>query len=150
MADLNKLVAEQASVMGVGAVSVVPEDDGYASTDGKAIFVNPSFMSRIESSAGEAGLRFVLAHELGHIHQGMAGGHSGELDADKFGARSVAAMGYDFHSISQVMKHLPNETTKTHPGAGTREASARAAYEGHRSTELAAEAPARRAVPVER
>src|SRR5687767_13640813 len=100
MADLQKLVSEQASVMGVGGVPVVEDpDDNAASTDGKSIYFNSSFMSKIESSAGEGGLRFVLAHELGHIADGMGGGHGAELSADQFGARSVAAMGYDSKAV---------------------------------------------------
>ena len=57
MADLNKIVSEQARIMGIGSVPVVEEDTGNASTDGRAVFVNPSFMSKIESSGGEGGLR---------------------------------------------------------------------------------------------
>ena len=63
MANLDDLVSEQARLMGIGAVPVVAENDGYASTDGQAIYVNPSFISSVESSSGEGGVRFVLGHE---------------------------------------------------------------------------------------
>ena len=128
MTDYNKLAKEQARVMGMSAVSVIEEDVGNASTDGSKIYVNPSFMSKVESSAGEGGVRFILGHELGHIANGMSGGHAAELDADEFGARSVAAMNYDTKVITSVMKHLGASESKTHPGSGTRESRALAAF----------------------
>lgn len=133
MANLDDLVSEQARLMGIGAVPVVAENDGYASTDGQAIYVNPSFISSVESSSGEGGVRFVLGHELGHIAAGMGGGHGAELDADQFAARSVAAAGFDEKAISGVMSILPGDSSETHPGAGTREGVALKAFDHERA-----------------
>lgn len=132
MADLNKIVSEQANIMGIRSVPLVEEETGNASTDGKAVFVNPQFMSKIESSGGEGGVRFVIAHELGHIAAGMGGGPQAELDADQLAARSVAAAGVNRSSIQAVMTHLPDESTDSHPGAGAREAVALQAYQQER------------------
>ncbi len=129
MADLNKIVSEQAKIMNIRAVPVVEEDTGNASTDGKAVYVNPQFMSKIENSAGEGGVRFVLSHELGHIAAGMGGGQQAELDADQMAARSVAAAGVKRSSIQAVMTHLPKESSESHPGAGAREDVALQAFQ---------------------
>jgi hypothetical protein len=134
MATIGNLAAEQANLMGTGAVPVVHEDDGYASTDGQAIYVNPSFISSVESAAGEGGVRFVIAHELGHIAQGMGGGHSAELEADQFAARSLAAAGFEQEAISGVMSILPSDTSETHPGSATREGVALKAFNSERAT----------------
>ena len=128
MPSYSQLVDEQAAVMGVTGVPVVEENFGNASTDGSAIFINRDFFSKVESAAGEGGVRFVLAHELGHIHQGMCGGHEGELSCDEFGARSVAAKGFGSQVIHNVMGALNAESTATHPGAGSRAKRALAAH----------------------
>lgn len=133
MADYNKIISEQAKHMGLSsAVPVIEEDNGFASTDGKAVYVNPGFMSKVESSAGEGGVRFVIGHELGHIAAGMGGGHGAELDADQFAARSVAAAGFDRKAIEGVMTHLPSDSSDTHPGSSTREAVAMKAFNTER------------------
>ncbi len=128
MTDISQLLREQAQAMGMSAVPLVPEGDGMASTDGNAVFYNPSFMSDIESTAGEAGLRFILAHELGHIHNGMTGGHRGELEADAFAARSLATLGYGTDSIDGVAAHLNTSATATHPSAAVRASAAKSAH----------------------
>lgn len=128
MTDYSKLAKEQARVMGMSPVHVVEEDSGNASTDGSKIYVNPSFMSKVESSAGEGGVRFILGHELGHIHHGMSGGHAAELEADQFGARSVAALNFDSKAITGVMTHLGSTESSTHPASGTRETRALEAF----------------------
>lgn len=130
MSSYSSLVSEQARTMGVGSVPVVEEDFGYASTDGKAIYVNPGFMSRIHSSAGEAGVRFILGHELGHIHHGMHKcGHGAELEADEFGARSIAGMqGGTEDAICGVMSELNGSATETHPASSSREQVALRAF----------------------
>lgn len=133
MADLNKIVSEQARILNIRPVPVIEEDTGNASTDGRSVFVNPQFMSKIESSGGEGGLRFVLSHELGHIAAGMGGGPQAELDADQLAARSVAAAGFGQHAIQGVMTHLPGESSETHPGASAREAVALQAYKTERT-----------------
>lgn len=133
MASLSKIASEQASIMGIGSVPIQNESDGYASTDGENIYVNPSFLANVEASAGEGGVRFVIAHELGHIAHGMGGGHQAELDADQFAARSVAAAGFDAEAISGVMSILPGEASDSHPGAGTREGVALKAFENERT-----------------
>ena len=76
--DLQRLVDEQARVMGVQSMPVKTENKGSAATDRVNIFVNPSFASSVMSSAGSNGMRFVLAHELAHARAGCPGGHSGE------------------------------------------------------------------------
>lgn len=132
MADLNKLVSEQAKIMGIRAAPVVEEDTGNASTDGQSVFVNPQFMSKIENSSGEGGVRFVLAHELSHIAAGMGGGPQAELDADQMAARSVAAAGVNRSAIQSVMTHLPSESSDSHPGSGARETVALQAFQQER------------------
>jgi len=128
MADMTQLANEQAQMMGLSPVPVIAEAGGNASTDGSHIFYDPNFMSGIESSAGEAGLRFVLAHELGHIYNGMAGGHEGELSADAFAARSLAKMGLGTEGIDGVAAHLNSSATSTHPASTQRAAHAKTAY----------------------
>ncbi len=138
MTDYNRLAKEQARVMGMAPVPVVEESHGNASTDGGKIYVNPSFMSKIETDAGEGGVRFILGHELGHIHHGMSPGHAAELDADDFGARSVAAMNYDTRVIAGVMKHLGSSASATHPASSARETRA---LEAHRRVTGSGEKP---------
>ena len=115
--------------MGVGALPIVAETHGAASTDGKTVFYNPSFIAEVKGSGGEGAVRFILAHELGHAHNGMCGGHAGELLADEFAARSLAATGIDPEAIMGVAGHLNQSSTKTHPAASTRAAASKAAYE---------------------
>ena len=138
MASYSQLVSEQAQAMGVTAVPVVEEADGNASTDGKSIFINAGFMSGIERAAGEGGVRFILAHELSHVHNGMCGGHEGELFCDEFGARSIAAMGYGEKVIHSVMSELNAEATETHPAASTRAGRATKAHSAARSADMTA------------
>ena len=97
---------------------------GNAATDGHAIYVNPKFMSKVASAGGEGAVRFVLAHELGHIEGGMVGGPDAELEADQFGARSLAMNGFEEKAIIGVMSHLNPSPTATHPAASSRERKA--------------------------
>jgi predicted Zn-dependent protease len=128
--------------MDMNAVSIVENDEPYASTDGHSIYVNPQFMSKIDSSAGEGGVRFVLAHELGHVHNGMCGGHDGELFCDEFGARSIAAMGYDEKVIHSVMAELSSDATDTHPASSTRATRASQAHAAALKSSAEVTAPA--------
>lgn len=126
MADYGRIVDEQASLMKAHTMPVsVGADVENAETDGHSIYVNPSFMSQVESSAGEDGVRFVLSHELGHAYNGMAlGGQSGEFAADSFATRSVALAGGSFESIGAVFGMLGSSDTETHPGSGRRATAA--------------------------
>jgi predicted Zn-dependent protease len=129
MSKYSRLVVEQADAMDMNAVSIVENDEPYASTDGHSIFVNPQFMSKIDSNAGEGGVRFVIAHELGHIHQGMTAGPASELQCDEFAARSIAATGQDESVIPAVMRELNSEATESHPGSSERQERAMEAHE---------------------
>jgi hypothetical protein len=124
----DTMLEEQAKAMGVSAVPVEEEEGGKGSTDGDTIYVNREFFSDIEDRAGEGGVRFILAHELGHIEHGMAGGPEAELECDEFGARSIAATGFGAGAIRNVMGALNQTATETHPGAAERTQRALSAY----------------------
>jgi len=121
--------------MRVAPMPVTLEADGNAATDGQKIYVNPQWMAGVEASAGEGGVRFVMAHELGHANQGMGGGHAAELNADRFAARSIARQGYDFDVVQQTMSRLNQTSTKTHPGAGQRLTNAKKEYHSEQKIE---------------
>ncbi len=116
----QKLLNDQAAAMDVRSLNVTEEDGGNASTDGKQIYLDPTFMQSVRGTAGEGGVRFVLAHELGHTVQGMRGGHAAEIDADRFAARSLARLGIDFGAVSGVMGLLGGADSKTHPSGSKR------------------------------
>src|SRR5262249_20892669 len=65
-----------------------------AETDGSTLFYNEEFMSSLAVSAGEDGVRFVVAHELGHQLHGMGNsGHEAEYMADEYAAQHLAQIG---------------------------------------------------------
>lgn len=124
----QKLVDEQAAVMGVQPLPVVTENEGSAATDMSHLFINPSFASELHQSSGEAGLRFVVAHELGHARGGAGGGHEGELSADRWAAHSLVHAGLGPEAIDGVMAKLDSTPTESHPGPAQRQSHARAAW----------------------
>lgn len=130
----QRLVSEQAASMGMSPLPVVMEETGNASTDGQNIFLNLQWMTELESTAGEGGVRFVLAHELGHVADGMGGGHSAELSADAFAARSLARSGHDAGAIDAVGTKLNDTASATHPAASQRVSSARSTHSHERET----------------
>lgn len=136
MADISKLINETAAHMGATPMNAESADVNCAETDGHTLFYNTSFMSQIESVGGEDGLRFVVAHELGHQVGGMDnGGHAGEFMADEFATRCLVEMGADFESISGVfgMLHGMNpHGSETHPAAGSRSMRAQTVFENER------------------
>ena len=127
--DLQRLVDEQARVMGVQSMPVKTENKGSAATDRVNIFVNPSFASSVMSSAGSNGMRFVLAHELAHARAGCPGGHSGELAADRWATRSLVRAGIDMEPVDKVMAMLHGPATKSHPGSTERAENARSEWQ---------------------
>lgn len=130
MSTMQALADEQARSMGVASLPVQSQSDGNAATDGKAIFFNANFMQTVRSSAGDGGVRFVLAHEIGHARTGMGGGHKGELTADRWAARSVARLGFGWEAVSGVMRLLDPAASSTHPGRSTRACHAYAEWQG--------------------
>lgn len=123
--NYQALVSEQAAMLSVPALPVVTDERDSASTDGARIFLGPQFMHNVFAAGGEGGVRFVLAHELGHTAIGMGlGGPTAELEADRIAARSVAALGFDLDAIAGVMSLLPSQQSESHPGSGQRMASA--------------------------
>ncbi|MCC6994149.1 MAG: hypothetical protein IT370_05925 [Deltaproteobacteria bacterium] len=132
--DYQKMVDEQAAVMGVMPCPVKLDDKGSAATDRKSIFINPSFASKVAATAGVNGIRFVLAHELGHARGGADGGHSGEFAADQWATQSLVRAGIGAEPIEGVMSMLPASDSKSHPGANAR--ADRAVKEWHSMTGL--------------
>jgi len=135
-ADITSLISETAGQMGAVPMAASAEDVNCAETDGQTLFYNSSFMSQIESVGGEDGVRFVVAHEMGHQLGGMDnGGHEGEFMADEYATRCLVQMGADFESISGVfgMLHSMNPTgSETHPAAGSRLHRAEQIFHGER------------------
>lgn len=144
MMNYQQLLSEQAAEMGMTAPAVVLETTGNASTDGRQVYVNPNWMARIEADSGEGGVRFVLAHELGHCADGMSQGHGGELRADQFAARSISRTGFGFDTIEVVGKHLNQEATSSHPASPQRIGQAKE----HMAAEQAATAQQQRGEQV--
>lgn len=126
--DYQKLVDEQAAAMNVSTVPVKEQPFGNAATDKSTIFINSKFAAKIYSSSGVNGVRFVLAHELGHARGGAGGGHAGEYAADRWAAESVANKGIGHDAITGVMSNLNKEATETHPAAADRAAAAQSAW----------------------
>ncbi len=119
MKDMKELMRETAETMGAVPLAVTPDNVSCAETDGATFFYSSSFMNEIEAAGGEDGVRFVLAHEMGHQVGGMDnGGHEGEFMADEFATRALAQMGADFESIQGVFAKLEgmrSEESPTHP-----------------------------------
>jgi hypothetical protein len=130
MSKYGKIADEQARLMGAASLPVHEAPVANLETDGQAIWVNPAFASEIESSAGEDGLRFVLAHELGHAHCGMHHcGHHGEFLADEFAARSLALHGGDVAAIAGVFGMLDPHDSASHPASGSRASLASSVFQ---------------------
>lgn len=142
MANLKDLMEETAEHM--GARPLTPQVGAYsgtAETDGESFFYDAHFMQHIESLAGEDGVRFVVAHEMGHQVGGMHnGGHDGEFMADEFAARAMASMGADFDAIASVFSFLDAPGSETHPSTSSRSSRARGVYQAARGEALADEA----------
>lgn len=130
MANLGDMMAETANEMGGRALSMRSDDVECAETDGATLFYSHGFMSSLENAAGSDGVRFVVAHELGHQVAGMEiGGHAGEFMADEFAARALARSGGDFSAIASVFSFLPDSGgSESHPSNGSRIARAREAF----------------------
>lgn len=134
MANLDLLVGEAAEDMGAVPLVMRAEDVPYAETDGSSMFYNPSFMSDVENHAGEDGVRFILAHEMGHQVGGMDnGGHGGEFMADEYAARCLARMGASFESIANVFSMLNSPGSETHPASSARASHAERVFREERS-----------------
>ena len=135
-ADITKLIDETAAHMGAVPMAASAEDVNCAETDGQTLFYNSSFMSQIESVGGEDGVRFVVAHEMGHQVGGMENdGHAGEFMADEYATRCLVEMGADFDSIKGVfgMLHGMNPTgSETHPAASARASKAEQLFHSER------------------
>jgi hypothetical protein len=143
MAEINKMMGEIADKMGVEPLGVTSAEVQNAETDGSTLFFNPSFMSSIEAAAGEDGVRWVFAHELGHQVGGMhVCGHEGEFMADEFATRSLVQMGGSFDSIEQTLNFLHSmspEENETHPAPRSRAAKAASVFQQERKSYLADE-----------
>lgn len=150
MANMQDMLNEVAGAMGVAPLPVKTRNKGNAATDGSTIYFNPRFLGKVSASSGEGGVRFVLAHELGHARQGMTGGHAGELAADQFAARSVATLGFGWDAISGVMDQLPSTSSRSHPGSGERSGTARTVWSGVAQTNLAEERKAEKRKKMKR
>jgi hypothetical protein len=128
MSTIEGLMHEMAGVMGATPLAAKSDNVNCAETDGKTFFYNPEFMARIETAGGEDGVRFVLAHEMGHQVGGMENdGHAGEYMADELATRALAQMGADFDGIAGVFGELDKlnpHGTETHPAASVRKAQA--------------------------
>ena len=135
--NYQQLVDEQANAMGVSSLPVETESTGNAATDLKRIFINPDFASQIHTTAGINGIRFVLAHELGHARApgGAAATHDGELAADRWAAQSIARIGIGLSPAEAVMRSLHPHATETHPGSDTRMGAVQVAWEGESRVE---------------
>jgi hypothetical protein len=136
MADITALINETAAHMGARPLGAEACDVNCAETDGHTLFYNSTFMSQIEAAGGEDGVRFVVAHEMGHQLGGMDnGGHGGEFMADEYATRCLVEMGADFESIRGVfgMLHGMNpHGSETHPAAGSRASRAQTIFESER------------------
>lgn len=129
MANLSDMMSETAKQMGGRPMAVQSDDVSCAETDGSTLFFSSAFMSSLESHAGSDGVRFVVAHELGHQVVGMdVGGHAGEFAADAFAARALAHAGGNFSAIASVFGFLGESDASTHPSNSARVAAARTAY----------------------
>ena len=125
--DLDELALETAKEMGATPMDVKTDDIQGVETDGKSLFYNPYTMSRIGTAGGDDGLRFVVAHELGHQVGGMdVGGHKGEFMADDYAARALARAGGDVKGISGVFSVITE--SPTHPSVRDRESRAMKAF----------------------
>lgn len=130
MATIEKLIEEMADDMGATPLRAKDDAVNYAETDGETLFYNAGFMRSIEVAAGEDGLRFVVAHEMGHQLYGMGhGGHEAEFMADEFAARSLARVGGDLGSITSVFNLLNSPSSDSHPASSSRHARAKDAYQ---------------------
>src|SRR5262249_48665416 len=123
----QKLVDEQAAVMGVQTLPVEHENEGSAATDLSKLFINPEFAGTLDSGS-PAAMRFVVAHELADDRAGAGDGHEGELQADRWAAHSLVHAGFGPEAIEGVMAHLDNSDSESHPGAQRRLTNARAAW----------------------
>src|SRR5262249_45057532 len=108
-----------------------------AETDGSTLFYNEEFMSSLAVSAGEDGVRFVVAHELGHQLHGMGNsGHEAEYMADEYAAKHLAQIGGDVEAISGVMTYLhilSPDANETHPAPSSRAARANNVFRKERA-----------------
>lgn len=121
MANLSELMTDSARKMGASPMGMQADDVECAETDGKTLFYNHQFMADLEGAAGSDGVRFVVAHELGHRVGGMeVGGHTGEFMADEYAARCLARSGASFASISAVFSFLGSDSSAEHPSSSSR------------------------------
>ncbi len=129
MANLGEMMTETTRAMGGTPLALTTDTVENAATDGASLFYNPSFFSQLESAAGDDGVRFVIAHELGHQVNGLSmGGHAGEYAADAFAARALARAGGNFAAISSVFTFLGGEACDSHPSSSSRMSRAHAAF----------------------
>lgn len=129
MANLSELMSESAHQLGGTPMAVQVDNVNCAETDGSTLFYNSQFMSDLESAAGTDGIRFVVAHELGHQVGGMEqGGHSAEFMADAFAARALAQSGCQFSAIEKVFSFLGPGVSDSHPSSSSRIAHASTAF----------------------
>jgi hypothetical protein len=129
MANLSELMSETAHQLGGTPMAVQPDNVNCAETDGSTLFYNTRFMSDLESAAGTDGVRFVIAHELGHQVGGMeVGGHSAEFMADDFATRALAQSGAQFSAIEKVFSFLGPGGSESHPTSSSRISRASAAF----------------------
>lgn len=135
MANLSDMMSETATQLGGRPMATREDNVSCAETDGSTLFYSGSFMSALESHAGSDGVRFVVAHELGHQIGGMEiGGHAGEFMADAYAARALAQSGGDFSAIASVFSFLGEDgSSETHPSNGARLERARIAYNNERA-----------------
>jgi hypothetical protein len=139
-ADITQLAQETAKEMGATPLDVKVDNIGGVETDGRSFFYNPSALEEIGSAAGDDGLRFVVAHELGHQMGGMyVGGQSGEFMADDYAARALARSGGDIQAISGVFSVV--DESPTHPAPVQRDARARAAYRDESKRDIDMDVP---------
>lgn len=134
MANLGEMMGETVRDMGGTALQFTVDRVENAETDGRTMFYNPSFFSNLEAAAGADGVRFVLAHELGHQVNGMEmGGHAGEFAADEFAVRALARAGAKFSAIASVFSFLGGDATESHPSSSARETRAYSVYKNARA-----------------
>lgn len=127
--NVTEMMDDAALQLGATPMRIKSDDVTGAETDGSTMFYDPGFMSQVQSAAGEDGVRFIVAHELGHQVGGMyVGGHAGEFMADDYAARALARMGASFSAIESVFSFLNANESKSHPSSSARLSNARKAY----------------------
>ena len=127
--NVNEMMDDAAFQLDATPMRIKSDDVSGAETDGSTMYYDPGFLSQVQSAAGDDGVRFIVAHELGHQVGGMyVGGHAGEFMADEYAARAMARMGASFGAIESVFGFLNASESKSHPSSSARLANARRAY----------------------